>query len=311
MRDYVPGSPFDQVPKPSFRDRVRQFSWRHPVTWILYNLRRVAMGKQLIFLDYPFQPFARWGYGKPAHARLASLFAGDRARYAGLLRGFLAFQEQLARIPAEANDNRTPQWRNRWLPPPDAAALYCLLAQHKPKRYIEIGSGNSTKFARRAIQDHGLATTITSIDPHPRAEIDGLCDHVIRKPLQDVSLELFGELQPGDFFFLDSSHVVLTNSDVTVALLEVLPALPAGVFVQVHDILLPYDYPPGWAFRSYTEQYLLAFALLEGASRLEVLLPNAYVAGDAELAGILRPLWERLGIAAEAATGLSFWMLTR
>ena len=40
------------------------------------------------------------------------------------------------------------------------------------RQMLEIGSGNSTKFARRAIRDHRLCTRITSIDPHPRAEID-------------------------------------------------------------------------------------------------------------------------------------------
>ena len=51
------------------------------------------------------------------------------------------------------------------------------------KRLVEVGSGYSTKFARRAIDDHSLRSRITSIDPAPRAEIDGLCDSVIRGPL--------------------------------------------------------------------------------------------------------------------------------
>jgi hypothetical protein len=49
-----------------------------------------------------------------------------------------------------------------------------MIASKRPKQYFEIGSGNSTKFARQAIRDHG-ATRIVSIDPSPRAEIDAIC----------------------------------------------------------------------------------------------------------------------------------------
>ena len=51
----------------------------------------------------------------------------------------------------------------------------------RPRRFIEIGSGNSTKFARRAIRDHWLNTSIVSIDPFPRSEIDAICDEVVRR----------------------------------------------------------------------------------------------------------------------------------
>jgi hypothetical protein len=70
--------------------------------------------------------------------------------------------------------------------------------------WIEVGSGDSTKFARRAIRDHGLRTSLTSVDPQPRASIDQLRDCVIRRPLEEVDTGLFEELQPGDFLFIDS-----------------------------------------------------------------------------------------------------------
>ena len=63
---------------------------------------------------------------------------------------------------------------NGWLPGLDSAALYAFLARTDPALYLEVGSGNSTKFARRAITDHGLRTRLVSIDPQPRAEIDAL-----------------------------------------------------------------------------------------------------------------------------------------
>jgi hypothetical protein len=42
-----------------------------------------------------------------------------------------------------------PAWVNGFLPGLDAAALYGMLALQPPETYLEVGSGNSTRFARR------------------------------------------------------------------------------------------------------------------------------------------------------------------
>jgi hypothetical protein len=63
--------------------------------------------------------------------------------------------------------------------------------------------------------------------------------------------------------FVDNSHRCLQNSDVTVAFLDVLPALPPGVLVHFHDIFLPDPYPEAWAWRAYNEQQAIA-PLLHG-----------------------------------------------
>lgn len=179
----------------------------------------------------------------------------------------------------------------------DAVALYGMLFEFRPKKFVEVGSGYSTKFARRAVHEHSLRTRITSIDPAPRTEIDQLCDFVIRRPLEELDLSVFDELEPGDFLFIDSSHRTFSNSDVTVAFMDVLPRLKAGVVVDFHDIFWPYDYLPEWADRYYSEQYLLGSYLLGGgASKVKVLLPNAFVVQDRELAGICKPLLEIAGI---------------
>ncbi len=293
------------------KDRVRDFAWHHPLLWLAYNLRHVLQGHQMLFLDYRVEPRSRYGHGRPPHPALQTLFEQGRASYRQLLQDFLPFADALARIPMEAGDWRAPYWNNAWMPPLDAAALYCMLARHKPRLYLEVGSGHSTRFARRAVDDHALPTQIICLDPHPRAEIDALCHRLIRQPLQEADLSLFRQLQAGDVLFLDCSHVLLTNSDVSVAFLEILPALPPGVLVQVHDVFLPFDYPPRWAHHYWNEQYLLGFALLEGASRLQVALPNAFISGDPELSGVLEPLWRRLGRPGAAEAGVSLWLLTR
>ena len=189
-------------------------------------------------------------------------------------------------------------------------ALYAFLARHNPKRYIEVGSGNSTKFARRAIVDHQLDTRIISIDPHPRAEVDGLCDEVIRAPVEDVAAATFDILDAGDVLFIDSSHRTLMNSDVTMLFLDVLPRLKPGVLVQVHDVTLPGDYPAQWSGRHYSEQYLLAAYLLGRGPLLDIVLPCAFVSDDPELHGILAPVWSAEWMKDAEPYGCSFWFRT-
>jgi Methyltransferase domain len=293
------------------KDRLRSLAWRHPLLWLAYNLRHVLKASQMLFLDYRIEPQSRYGYGQPAHPGLLALLEQGRDAYRELLHGFLPLEEKLKNIPLHQTDDRWPFWLNGWMPPLDAVALYGLLAQRKPRLYLEVGSGHSTRFARRAIEDYSLPTRIVSLDPHPRAEIDALCDRLLRQPLQRTDLKLFDELQAGDCLFLDCSHVLLTNSDVAVAFLEILPRLPAGVLVQVHDIFLPYDYPPRWAHHYWSEQYLLAFALLEGASKLKVVLPNAFISADPELSQVLQPLWPRLGLPEQFDAGVSMWLMTQ
>jgi hypothetical protein len=103
-----------------------------------------------------------------------------------------------------------------WFIELDAVALYGFIATRKPRRYVEIGSGTSTKFARRAVTDHSPRTEIISIDPDPRSEIDALCDDVMRMPLEDVPADFFAGLCADDILFFDGSHRAFQNSDVTV-----------------------------------------------------------------------------------------------
>ncbi|HKQ18856.1 MAG TPA: hypothetical protein VJW75_03840 [Candidatus Eisenbacteria bacterium] len=98
------------------------------------------------------------------------------------------------------------------------------------------------------------------------------------------------------------------NSDVTVAFLEILPRLATGVRVQIHDICLPYDYPPTYGDRFYSEQYVLAAYLLGGARGARVLLPNAFVSQDPELASVLDPIWSRPGFEDVERHGSSLWL---
>jgi Methyltransferase domain len=276
-------------------------------------LEREPPPAQTIPVDYPVDPRPRWGYGRPSHPELSRILEEGRARYAELLGSFLPFRRSLAQIPLreDPDDWRTPNWDNGMLPALDAIALYSLLALREPSLYIEVGSGNSTKFARRAVDDQQLATKVVSVDPHPRAECDRICDEIIREPFERIDLGLFDRVGPGDVVFLDGSHRCFTNSDATVFFIDVMPFLPSGALVHIHDIWLPDDYPPAWNDRYYSEQYPLATWLLAGGSTYEVLLPNHFISQDPELHGILEPIWSDPHMAGAETHGCSFWLRRR
>ena len=246
-------------------------------------------------------------HGTTPHAGLQALLLRDAGRYIELLRSFTRWLPQLQEITPAAAASDAPHWNNPWIPPLDGIALYAITAHNRPRRYIEVGSGNSTKFVRRAIADHGLATTIVSIDPQPRAAIDSLCDVVIRKPLEETDLAAFSDLGAGDLVFIDSSHRCLMNSDVTVFFTEILPSLAPGVTVGIHDIFLPYDYPAEWVARYYSEQYLLACYLLSRSPRFNTILPCHFLSQHPAAQDALLALRGGLPDAAPMEGG-SFWL---
>jgi len=264
-----------------------------------------------ITLDYPINPQPRYGYGKPPHAKLHEIIDRRRQSYQEVLNLFLQYKKDLVKVPKVPDLDRPeePAWVNEWMPGSDSAALYCLLRLCNPQRYFEIGSGNSTKFAKRAIADGNLRTKIFSFDPQPRDEVNAICDSMVRQPVETVDPSVFEQLEDGDFLFIDNSHRVFMNSDVAVVFLDILPRLKKGIFVQFHDIFLPFDYPPQWKDRHYSEQYMLAAYLLAEGSKFDILLPNAFIGVDPELNTILLPLWEDLQIDPTVARhGGSFWI---
>lgn len=263
-----------------------------------------------ITLDYPVHPRSRYGYGEPAHPRLEEIIGAGKGRYASRLGAFADLRDALLGIPWSNESALEPWWHNSWYCGLDAVSLYSFLAIDQPARLIEVGSGNSTKFARRAIRDHGLPTHLTSIDPRPRAEIDELCDRVIRQPLEEVDLAVFDSLTSGDICFMDGSHRAFMNSDATVFFTEVLPRLASGVLVHVHDCFLPWDYPPQVAEWYWSEQYLLACWLL-GGDALEVVMPNFYVSTEPELHHVLDPLFDHFTWSNAATNGTGFWFRIR
>lgn len=282
---------------------------------------RAAKGPEPVFLDYPVDPRPRYGYGLPPHPELYALIDSKRGAYAETLRSLDRYAAQLSNIREVEDDASTePHWANGFIPGLDALTLYCFTAIDNPVLYVEIGSGNSTKFVRRSITDNDLQTKIVSIDPCPRAEIDSLCDEVVREPLENLDLALFDRLGSGDILVFDGSHMVFQNSDATVFFLEVMPRLAPGVLVYVDDIFLPYDYPPSWRDRFYNEQYVLGALLLgDGMKRYEVVFPHVFIDSDDELSQLASALWSRIGLEGKRGnlaephgrSGTGMWLLVR
>jgi hypothetical protein len=278
------------------------------------TMLKMLGGRPVALINDPPKAEPRYGYGKPSHPLLLEQIERGRTGYRLWLEQFLRLTDNYRRIGLDSGDTgrdaTTPCWRNRWFPGLDAVTLYGLIACTKPARYLEIGSGFSTMFARRAVTDHGLDCRITSIDPKPRAEISSICDAVHRRHLEDVDLTVFESLDAGDILFVDGSHQLLMNSDVAVVFLEILPRLRPGVLVHFHDIWLPCDYPARWADRYYTEQYMLAALLLFG-NQYDIVLPNRFITDDEELSGVLAPLWASSELAGAPRHGGSFWIKRR
>ena len=260
--------------------------------------------------DYAVDFVPRYGHGLPPHKELNEIISANRDVYSGYIDLALKHKESIQQIKKTGveTDALSPAWNNSFLPGLDIVMIYTMLAELKPKRYVEVGSGNSTKVAAKAKRELNLQTEITSIDPMPRAEIDSLADIVIRKPFESIDLNTLLELEENDILFIDNSHRILPNSDAMVFFMEILPRLKKGVVVHIHDIYLPYDYPQFMCDRFYTEQYGLAFYILANPKKYYTIFPNYFVSEDKELSQRLSPMWNHDNLQGVERHGGSYWL---
>src|ERR1041384_4476385 len=165
----------------------------------------------------------------------------------------------------------------------DAAVYYSLIRHLKPQRIIEIGGGYSTQIAGRALARNGTGK-LTCIEPYPGERLDGarLDIELITKRVEEIDVDFFSGLEANDILFIDSSHIVKFGSDVCFEFLEILPTLKPGVWIHVHDIFFPYDYPAEWLInrrQALNEQYLLE-AFLSFNKTFSVQLANHWLQVD-------------------------------
>jgi Methyltransferase domain len=164
----------------------------------------------------------------------------------------------------------------------DAWLLHAILRHFRPRRVIEVGCGWSSLVTARVNREYfDGQLDFTCIEPYPQdfldSDVEGI-SRLIPLPVEDVSVEIFGELGAGDVLFIDSSHTVKTGGDVVFLLQEVLPRLAPGVVIHIHDIFLPWDYPEDWVMKgfSWNEQYAVR-AFLAFNSAFKILLGVAWM----------------------------------
>ena len=170
-----------------------------------------------------------------------------------LLKDLVRYRDELLELDFDFN--------NEYFASLDAATYYALIRLVQPQRIIEIGGGHSTRIASRALARNG-AGRLTCIEPYPEKRLldAELAIDLVQRRVEDLDAEFFSDLDANDILFIDSSHTVKFGSDVCYEFLELLPRFKPGVWVHVHDIFFPHDYPAEWLLNrrlALNEQYLL------------------------------------------------------
>jgi hypothetical protein len=156
----------------------------------------------------------------------------------------------------------------------DAEFLYQFIRDVKPQKIIEIGGGQSTKIIQLALRKNLNYFEHYCIEPYEMEWLDNLTGiNLIRGKIEDLDFEWSKELKPNDLLFIDSSHIIRPQGDVLFEYLEIIPQLSKGVYIHIHDIYTPRDYPENMLVsevRFWNEQYLLE-AILSNSRRYEVI----------------------------------------
>lgn len=203
----------------------------------------------------------------------------------------LPFASEWEFSEASEGDDHAFHFNNGFFERVDAEIAYSLVRHCKPRRVIEIGSGNTTLLLSGALEknaDEGYGGEMISIEPHPtpflKGGLKGLT-RLIESPVQRIPIDLFRTLRANDILFIDSSHVVSMDSDVLYECLRILPELAPGVLVHFHDVFTPLDYPQKFVMTNlcfWGEQYLLeaflsfncAFRVVWSASAMQRFHPE-------------------------------------
>lgn len=259
----------------------------YPAAWLLKTLRRVGVHR------FPRCRNALWRVGVFAirdhfyeprfdHRRLkrplenARPLQGIDWNVSGQLRNLSSFScaHELVDIPKTKPGSLEFYFNNGTFESGDAEYWYQLIRATKPRRIFEVGSGNSTLMAIKAIrknrdEDPRYTCKHVCVEPYSVSWLEQTGVEVIREKVEDLAVEFFAELDHNDILFIDSSHVIRPQGDVLYEYLELLPTLRKGVIVHIHDIFTPRDYLSRWVkdeIKFWNEQYLLEAFLTENRS---------------------------------------------
>jgi predicted O-methyltransferase YrrM len=199
----------------------------------------------------------------------------------------LNFGDELRAIPMDQSSPTSYGYRNGFFESGDAEILYGVIRRDKPRRIIEVGSGRSTLVAALAIsrnraEDESYSCQHICIEPFESPWLEQIGVEVIRDRIEQIDPAFFDQLENGDIFFVDSSHVLRPQGDVIFEINEIYPRLKPGVLVQIHDIFTPRDYPHQWLMnerRIWNEQYVLE-AFLSGNPNYDIVCALNWLAND-------------------------------
>jgi hypothetical protein len=192
----------------------------------------------------------------------------------------------------------------------DGILFYGLLRHLRPARIIEVGSGFSSCLAldvNELFLDGSVQCTF--IEPNPQRLKQNLRPqdfdrvNIVEQNVQTVDLSVFSHLERNDILFIDSSHVAKAGSDVNFLLFEVLPTLKTGVWIHIHDVFFPFEYPEEWlrGGRSWNEAYMVRCLLTHSSAFRIRLWGDALCAQRRDLVQSLMPLCFR-------NTGAGIWV---
>jgi hypothetical protein len=189
---------------------------------------------------------------------------------------------------------------------PDAEIYASMIFERNPASLVEVGSGFSTLIAKHAIQFLGYSTKVTVFDPYPRTNVRSVADELNLSPVERSKLHERSWAK-NDILFIDSSHICRTRGDLPYLFCNVIPTLPPGVLVHVHDIFLPYDYPNLYDQWCHTEQYLLA-CMLAYSSRYRIVMATHWLSREhpARMNAVFGP-FAGSDKSAPDHLGCSFW----
>ncbi|MCW2768981.1 MAG: hypothetical protein JWR27_414 [Aeromicrobium sp.] len=227
------------------------------------------------------------------------------------------WEEEFATVTGDYLTNTTRGFGPGY-PQLDARTLYYTLREHKPARYLEIGSGLSTYYASLAAERNaaeGSPLQITCIEPYPFEALRTIDNfELVEGFVQDVPLSTFEALEDGDVLFIDSSHALKIDSDVAFLFLEVLPRLKPGVIVHIHDVHFPFNGPfpaDTWLFGErwpvYWNEAMVVQIFLAHNTAYRVLLSTPMIRHEDE--GVLKSLFDDYTpLAADANPSSSLWL---
>jgi hypothetical protein len=175
------------------------------------------------------------------------------------------FRDELLAIPKEPAGAGRFGYDNGTFGYGDSETLFNMIRHFRPRRIVEIGSGNSTLMARLAIdrnraEDASYSCEHICIEPYEMPWLEDLGIRVVRQRVETMSTDVFCSLEANDILFIDSTHIIRTQGDVLHEYLCILGLLKVGVIVHAHDIFTPHDYLKEWVVDMrllWNEQYLL------------------------------------------------------